>query len=91
MGGFVALSTLDVLMTLGAYMDRLLQVMGVILIVMGVWNIRSDWLTFVTSSALGVSFLIAPYGSRSRKLQGLRKTLLLVTFVLAIMRLITFL
>ena len=68
-------------------MTRLLQVLGVLLIVIGVRSLlHSDWLMFAMFSALGVSFLIDANGSKS--LQGFRKTLILIVFVLAILRLI---
>jgi len=71
-------------------MARLLQVMGVLLIVMGVRSLlRSDWLMFMMFSALGISILIGPKGSKS--LQGLRKTLIVVVFVLVFIRLLSLL
>lgn len=71
-------------------MTRLLQVMGVLLIVMGMRSLfHSDWFTFLMFSALGVSFLIDAHSSKS--LRGLRKILILVVFVLAILRLMTLL
>lgn len=71
-------------------MTRLLQVMGAVLIVFGVRSLlQSDWLMFMMFFALGVSLLIGPKGSKS--LQGLRKTLIFVVFVLVIIRLLSLL
>lgn len=71
-------------------MDRHLRVMGVILIVYGVWCLlHSDWLFFLMFTALGASFLIGFDGAR--ELQGLRKALLLVVLVVIVVSLITLL
>jgi hypothetical protein len=64
-----------------------MQAMGALLIVIGVRSLlQSDWVMFMMLSALGVSFLIGPKGSKP--LQGFRKTLLVVVFVLVIIRLV---
>lgn len=61
-------------------MDRLERIMGVILIVWGVWSLlHSDWLMFVMFTAWGGSFLIGAKGPR--ELQGIRKILLSVVLV----------
>lgn len=66
-------------------MRRLLQVMGVLLIVVGVRSLlNSDWVSFGLSSALGVNFLLDPNGSK--RVRKLRWILLLVAFVLVIIR-----
>jgi len=72
-----------------AYLDRALQVMGVLLIVVAFWSYGSDWLIFVMNCALGLNLLITPYGSRD--LRRVRRILLSVVFVLAIIRFISFL
>jgi hypothetical protein len=66
-------------------MRRLLQVMGVLLIVVGVRSLlNSDWVSFGMSSALGVSFLLDPKGDKG--LRKLRWLLLLISCVLAVAR-----
>jgi hypothetical protein len=66
-------------------MRRLLQVMGVLLIVVGLRSLlNSDWVFFVMNSALGVSFLLDPKGDKG--VRKLRWLLLLVAFVLAVAR-----
>ncbi len=71
-------------------MRRLLQVMGVLLIVVGVRSLlNSDWVSFGMSSALGVSFLLDP--KRDEGVRRLRWLLLLVAFVLAVARIINIL
>lgn len=67
-------------------MRRLLQVIGVLLIVMGVRSLLNlDWVFFVINTALGASFLIGTKVSKG--VQRLRGVLLVVVFVLAIARL----
>jgi hypothetical protein len=68
-------------------MDRLERIMGVILIVWGVWSLlHSDWLIFVMFTAWGLSFLIGSNGPKD--FQGIRKKLLLVVLVMAVIGLI---
>ena len=67
-------------------MRRILQVSGLLLILIGVRALFSgDWLIFVMSASLGVSFLIDP--GRSKAARRLRELLILLTLVLAVVRL----
>lgn len=63
-------------------MNRLERIIGVLLIVCGVWYLlHANWLMFVMFIAWGVSFLIGMKGPR--ELQGIRKALLLIVLVMA--------
>jgi hypothetical protein len=69
---------------------RILQVAGVLLILVGVRGLlASDWLVFAMNTSLGVSLLIDP--RRSKTARRLRESLILMTVVLAAIRLATIL
>jgi len=64
-------------------MKRVLQLMGVLMIVISVRNLlNSQWLFFFMNAALGIGFLIDP--ERSRAARRLRGTLMFIVFVLAV-------
>ena len=71
-------------------MDRIRRILGILLIACGVWYLfHSDWVLFVMLTAWGLVHLIGWNGSK--ELQGIRKTLMWITFAMAVIRLITFL
>lgn len=67
-------------------MRRLMQVLGVLLIVVGVWRLLrySDWWVFTMFTAFGVSQQINP--KQSKAARRLRDALVLTTLMLAIIR-----
>jgi hypothetical protein len=57
--------------------------MGVLLILYGVWNLfHADWLMFVLFTSWGLTFVIGIKGPR--EMQGIRKILLVVVVVTAL-------
>ena len=70
------------------YMDKVGRILGVLMIACAVWYLlHSDWMLFVMFTAWGLSELIGLNGPR--ELQGIRKTLMWITFAMAVIRLIT--
>lgn len=67
-------------------MRKLLQIMGVLLIISGLWSLlNSDWVSFGISSTLGIYMLLEPH--RSKGMLKLRWILLIIGFVLVVIKL----